>query len=224
MYDMVLISGGETARGHYSGEGGLIEACVGSVVEFEDENCDFDSVFLLDRDPDLFENSTVSHGIGGRFYDDLTLGQQSVPSEIWYEAETDPTYAISQATRVGIQTNEPESRLHIVGDVQAQGDLMSNQVCNEDQTVCFNPEIIAGNVPAMDCRDDAVSPGDKPVLTVGNSRVGCVNGVNGSGTPLSGTTPPFVFDMSLFSALNCTTSGQLMVGMTASGTPICGTP
>lgn len=223
-YDMVLVSGGETAKGHYSAASALVDVCVGPVNEFEDENCDFDSVFLLDKNPDDISNSTVSSAVNDRFYDDMTLSQLSIPSESWYEAETDPNYAISQATRVGVQTTDPQDRVHVMGDVQAEEDVMSDQICNEDQTVCFNPEIIAGNVDDMDCRFDSVAPGDKPVLGIGNSRVGCANGVDGSGTPLDGSTPPYRFDMSLFQAGNCAASGQLMRGINGSGAPLCGTP
>ena len=220
-YDMVLVSMGETQEGAYSNAAVLVSPCVGAVAEYEDENCDFDEVFLLDSDPQVSANSTVSHVAGASFFDDFTLAQQSYPLDIWYEHDLVPDYAISQATRVGVGTTDPQVRLHVMGDIQADTDILTDQICDDDQTGCFNPEIIAGNVAAMDCMDNSI-PGIEPVLSIGNSRVYCASAVDLSGNALDGQA--YEFDMSIFNAVNCAATGQLVTQIDASGTPICDTP
>lgn len=217
-YDMLVVSFGETAKGGYSNAATLISPCVGSVAENEDENCDFDDTFLLDRDPDNIENSTYSEVAGQDFFDDFTLAQDTFPRDIWYQHEVDPNYVISQATRVGVGTTDPQARLHVMGDTQVDTNIQSNQICNSDVTACFNPEIIDGNVPDMDCRENTV-PGEEPVLSIGNSRVYCASAVDPAGNAIDGQA--YRFDMSIFTAQDCQTTGQLMQGIDASGRPVC---
>lgn len=221
LYDMVLVSFGETGKGAYTDATVLVSPCVGAVAENEDENCDFDNVFLLDKDPDdVLNNSTASHVSDGTFYDDLTLDQQEFPRDHWYQHDPDPSFVISQANRVGIGTTDPQARLHVVGNVQAD-EILTDSICDEDLTGCFDPEIIAGDVPEMDCNANSV-PGIEPVLSIGNSQVECASAVDAGGNPVDGRA--FVFDNSHFNWVNCGAAGQLMTGIDASGSPICVTP
>ena len=50
-YDMFLFSTGYNGTGGYTKDGVAITACGDATTGFEQENCDFDNVFFIDRRP-----------------------------------------------------------------------------------------------------------------------------------------------------------------------------
>ncbi len=129
---------------------------------------------------------------------------------IWNKNATDREIAGTMASRVGIGTQSPDMAMHISDENQAEanmlikskinedgdregGQLKTNNVCAYDannNSSCFNPRIIAGDVEEMECS------GSNAVMKISNGEVTCSstediigNGINGTSlavTNLSG--------------------------------------
>ncbi|MCB9991721.1 MAG: type II secretion system protein [Rhodospirillales bacterium] len=223
-YDMVLLSFGGSPEGGISDAGAFIGVCVNATPEYEDENCDFDDVFLLERNPgDQFKDGTVSRVPGNGFYDDITLEQKQFPQDRWIESETNKDFAISNAQRIGIGTTNPQANVHVIGDVRADN-VLSDSICDDALAGCFDPEIIAGDVADMDCGSNAIassSGGEEPVLSIGNSRVRCAMAVNTAGTSVDPNGRKFKLNSSLFAYNTPCPLGERMIRFNSSGGAEC---
>ena len=226
--DMVLVTHGETAAGAYSREGVAVFPCIGPTVFRDTENCNMDGTFLVyDNTDDItidaitgFNESTkaTSLAVNAEFYDDYTAQQARVPADLWLENTTDNDFVLTLANRVGIGTENPDARVHVIGDVRADN-LRTDRVCNDTGTNCFNPIIISGAEDYMDCSRNTLA-GAEPVLRISNSRVQCASPIDVSGTVIDGDT--FEFPAAHFTRTTCA-SGDLITGF-AAGAPVCVTP
>lgn len=232
-FDMVLISTGETAIGGYSNQANLIEACDTAPATNESENCDFDSTFFLDKHPEpSFRNTGARVSVPGiTFYDDLTDQQNSFPLTTWFENIFDPTYVMSLSDRIGIGTNNPAVRVDVIGNIRA-GDngaprnITAEEVC-DNASNCFEPELIGGNRPQMDCRENGINAATaldrEPIIEIGNSQVYCGAAVDGAGNEIDPAGRGFQFP-STFTGTRCIDTGQLMTGIDSTGAVTCASP
>lgn len=216
-YDVVLISHGRTAMGAYTVAGVQPVPCTAGRVE--SENCNLTSTFILHVNPQISSARTHATADTPRFYDDLTRAQNFVPTDQWYRHDPVVTHATTRATRIGINTPAPEERVDVHGNIRADIAIISDAVCGTGGIDCFNPRIIAGTQPEMDCNQNSL-PGAEPILRIANSRVWCGSPVNNSGTVLDGDA----FQFTTFIPKNCLATGELMIGIDASGQPICAVP
>lgn len=232
-YDFVLVSGGETGLGFFRANGTQNGACPSGTPTVEEENCDFDDVFLLEDNKTLTPNRTETGGFYGTasvannaaFYDDLVLATPSLTKETWYRATLDPNYALSPANRIGIGTETPQARLHVSGNVKADN-VYSDNICDEN-SVCFNPVIIDGDEASMDCEGSAIVPGEDPaVVELMNSEVNCAVSGDSGGNPVTGSNDIVIETGGFFETKDCTTvgTGQLLQGIDAAGLLNCQDP
>ncbi len=219
--DMILVSHGETGEGAYTQTGVLIAACAAGGPTVDQENCDFDDTFMLRENKTVFpEIGSASLVPGPNFYDDLTDEQRSVPVDLWLQHLTTPNIALTFASRIGVGTEDPQAKVHVLGNLRADNNIMSDAVCNTGAAECFNPLIIAGAVPQMDCASNTLT-GDQPVINLGNSQVYCASTVDTGGNPIDGTAFQFP---AAFGRIDCADTAELMIGIDISGDPICATP
>lgn len=216
-YDAILVSHGATGMGAYTVAGVQPVPCTAGRVE--SENCNLTETFILHVHPGNSLVKTRATSDTPRFYDDMTRAQDSPPNDQWYRHDPSTTHATTRATRIGINTNNPEARVDVHGNIRADIAIISDAVCGTDGIDCFNPRIIAGTQPEMDCNQNSL-PGAEPVLRIANSRVWCGSPVNNSGTVLDGDA----FQFTTFIPKNCLATGELMIGIDASGQPICAVP
>lgn len=165
----VLISHGENGRGAYGQNGGnpAIDCTNGVVTPptnppsdaYETQNCDFnlDAVFLNG----LRNDST------DKPYDDFIRYSAGNVTSLWKftgakvfdNGTIDPTddFPIFQVSAqnggdVGIGLKSPQEKLHVSGNVMAE-QVRANSICpeNGDSTLCMPIDVIAGELPDMQC-------------------------------------------------------------------------
>ncbi len=227
-YDMFLFSTGSNGTGGYTKDGIAITACGDATTGFEHENCDFDNVFFIDRRPGVDAASARSEVIGVNYYDDWTFAQETVPIATWFQHEDNIVYprdyVLTMATRVGVGTTNPAESLEVMGPIRSEnsggtgGRIKSDSICNDSD--CFDPEIITGTEPSMNC---ATTPGAPSVVTeISNSAVTCNTATDPSGNPIGGGTAIQV-DTGTITPITCA-GGQRAKGFNASGGIVCVTP
>ncbi len=217
--DIILISHGEAMNGAYTREGMLISSCPNAPVTVDAENCDMDDIFTLKTNETTFpEVGSTSHINGVGFYDDLTFYQRNIPVDLWMRSLDNSDYALTFSTRIGIGTPDPQVKIHVLGDIRANN-IQSDSVC-KISGACFDPDIIAGVEPNMDCGNNGLS-GHQPVLSIASSKVNCASPTDAAGNPINGIS--FKFPVG-FGRINCADTGKLMTGIDGSGDPICVNP
>ena len=214
--DMILVSHGESGQGAFLPTGAQFAPCPTAANALDSENCNFDSVFILQTSG----VGTISLAAGDQFYDDKTDEQRSVPEDDWLVSETNSDFSVTNVARIGIGTQNPDEKVHVVGDLLANS-VLSDEVCDNGGN-CFRPSIIGGVEPAMDCNSNSL-PFEQAVVDVGNNQVYCGVPVNssGSGNPLDGGR---AFTFVNFGSIDCADTAELMRGIDANGDPICDTP
>ena len=223
--DFVLFSTGETGRGGYGKDGIPIAPCGTMAQGFDNENCDFDSVFILEVNPNnLSIPNARSEVAGAGFYDDITEEQAQVPISTWFPSLTNNADIITLATRIGIGTTNPQVSIHVVGDIRVDSNIMSSNICDENNNNCFEPELITGTRPEMRCDNTDIMFGEQPMMEVANSKVGCASSVDAGGTLIDVDGKRLQLDMNIYNPADCYATGMLVTGFNASGDPICTVP
>lgn len=249
-FQAVLVSTGPTGKGGFNADGNMIQTCIEpGNPEYEDENCSFTTnnassdVFLIDANrssdatinPD--DNGTRSDQSGPTFYDDYTFEIKEISVESWDKKESAEEDIVSTASRLAIGEQNPETALHLRGDLLASDDPLTTTVTEgkvqtdilSDNTGAFQmtPEVITGTDPNMNCFSNSLN-GLEPVVGIGNNRVFCASPIASSGsspilpqTQYNGNNfPGFRFDTSVITPLDCP-AGQRMIGLDATGATIC---
>ncbi len=223
--DFVLFSTGKTGRGGYGKDGIPVAPCGTLAQGFDNENCDFDSVFILEVNPNnLSIPNARSEVTGAGFYDDITEEQTQVPVSTWFPNLTNNLDIITLATRIGVGTTDPQVAIHVIGDVRIDGNVMSNNICDENNSNCFDPELITGTRPEMRCDNTDIMFGDQPMMEIANSKVGCASSVDAGGSLIDTNGNRLQLDMDIYNPADCYATGMLVTGFSASGDPICATP
>lgn len=221
--DMALVSHGENGRGAYTRSGTALSACTTGVPSPETENCNMNNIFVLRSYTDALSGDPIGMTSlipGPDYYDDYVLEQDGVPQDLWLQSLFDSDYALTFASRIGMGTIDPQERMHVVGVVRAD-DLMTDNVCDNALAGCFNPEIIGGAVPAMDCDQNSIN-GREAVLSIGNSQVYCASPVDTGSPPNPIDGRAYEFPLAYFArGVECGLLGKKMVGFLAGGVPDC---
>lgn len=138
----VLIAHGVNRHGSYILATGDEWAC--EAAKLDTENCDRDAAFLQsglfgnagnanDYDDDVRVNFSLSEGV--------SWSRLGMSSNIRLMAQDRPE-------RVGLGTQDPDERLHVIGNV-AVDKSQSMQMCDEDGNDCFPADVIGGG--GIDC-------------------------------------------------------------------------
>ncbi len=194
----VIISHGETGVGARTAFGVERQACVeGSNMEAE--NCDGDITFV--------QETCTSNVPDENFYDDLTFHTATAPTRIWTESPEDHNDIMTDVAKVGINNLNPQFNLDVTGNIKATKTL-ANEICDPGNPAnpaaaanCFNPSLIGGDEPEMDCSSN--TDGATIMTGIGGSKAKC---------NISHTLP----------TTDCAANGRYIVGIGANGEVICG--
>ncbi|MCB1563132.1 MAG: hypothetical protein KDJ75_06110 [Alphaproteobacteria bacterium] len=160
---VVLSLGPDWAGPHYKNNspGPACPAATGFSGFEKNENCDGDTTYLSSI---CTRNPNTSAALNTHFDDMLSGGENlvtKVPSDFWDIARSGTSDMGSNAGFIGIGTKTPEYEMDVRGNIKADnkdpadtttsGDLHANQFCDESGTNCFNPAVIAGSDPNMEC-------------------------------------------------------------------------
>lgn len=165
-----LISHGVNGEGAYSRNGstGITAPC--SVNEAESNNCNQVGTLV---------GALRSNTQGGTYFDDVVKFVTFGATNIWSTAPGNGNAIFNAAGgMVGIATDTPTERLDVNGDMLAtithardfclQGAPNAVDDAAGHASQCYNPTLIAGDVPDMQC------PAGQVVDQVANNRVRCV--------------------------------------------------
>lgn len=190
----VIVSHGPTGVGARSSTGQERLACPAPGTTQEAENCNDDAIFFADVCAAYDQENTAS------FYDDLVDFKTSVPTRIWTTSPTDPDDIFSNIPNVGINNNNPQVSLDVVGNIRADESHTIN-ICAVNGANCFPARTIGGFEPLMNCNNVSSSNG---MSGISNASAECNVGSNAN----PGT---------------CNTAiGEYVIGIDASGAIICG--
>ncbi len=148
--NFIVVAPGRNLLGGYNMQGAQGTACAGATVDVE--NCTIDATFVVDQKVDL---------VGANYFDDVVTYNTPIDFPRWIRSRTNP---------IDIHTLEPDAvvggdfifgqratlsaanpnmiddgaKLWVRGSVRVDGDLKTDNVCNENNEDCFNPSVIAG--------------------------------------------------------------------------------
>ena len=235
-YDIFLFSTGLNALGGYTKDGNETAACGGTLDGYDHENCDFDNLFMIDRDPDNTTASARSDVSGTSYFDDWVTIQEVPPVSTWFQHEDNTLYpndyVLTLSTKIGIGTTTPGTddmtvsldatdAIRVESNAGVGGRTKSNQICNDAN--CFDPNIITGSSADMTCAG-GTAPGyslNRPVTELSGSSVKCTSGTSDGSAPI-GNDNPIRLNTGMFNG-NCDT-GDRAIGFDATGAVVCVTP
>lgn len=198
----IVVSHGENGIGARTAHGVSRQVCPAPGSNAEAENCDGDSEFVS-------ELCMVSDRQGtADFYDDITSYiARTPPTRIWAESPADYRDIMTNVAKVGINNLNPQFNLDVVGNIKTTKTL-ANEICDPGNPAnpaadanCFNPSLIGGDEPDMDCANN--TEGATIMTGIGSAKAKC---------NISHTLP----------ATNCAANGRYIVGIAADGEIICG--
>jgi prepilin-type N-terminal cleavage/methylation domain-containing protein len=212
-----IISHGQNGVGAYNRNGDLVQPCANGMVapptgpptttvSDETQNCNYNL------------NATYLNGIYSESrnhpYDDYIKYATSKVSTLWSYTQSmmhdnntpgNPAddYLINRVVNqnggnVGVGTKNPQEKLHVIGNVQAQ-QIHANSLCpeNGDSTLCMPVDTLAGELPNMRC-----ATAGEVVVSIDQNAVKCANPF----TSMPAGTCPY---------------GYGMVGISSKTGPIC---
>jgi len=168
----VLIASGPMGVGAFNKNGTVSRTC--NLSQSEGENCDQDATFASDA------NSQWRNLVEGTdYFDDFVRYEQNVNAQEWnIEAATPDDLRFSyDRVGIGITDADPNTDLHVVGDIMVDDWAKADTVCNGDTdpatAECFDPEDIAGSKSGMRCDSNSSLFGDQAMIGIANEKVKC---------------------------------------------------
>ena len=211
----VIYSHGENRRGGYSSEGNMGENCMVSIgalppalpapgpsgggIQVEIENCENNDA--------IFVKGIRSLGDNDDYNDDILFFTSTGLTPLWKRSLASPdgeSYIYNtNLGNVGIGTDLPSHRLHIVGDISAENSVISgdSEYCNQAEGACVDSSALGG--AGSQCGANQVA------YAVGDNEIKCRNvawtGPNKSCTPIN-ALPSFMQGFSNLGNLYCCNS------------------
>ena len=170
----VLISHGSNKIGGY-GIGGGHESCINGLTQ--DEQDDFNNGVETNLGAE-FENCDYNDGkfakallsTGNEYYDDIVSFGTTDMNTIWQQSLYSPGTEIylynTNAGNVGIGTDNPESKLHVDGNIRAQQLQSDNGYCDLTNQNCVEPEFLGG--------EGDKCPNKQAAIGIKNNKLVCV--------------------------------------------------
>ncbi|MGH1404081.1 MAG: type II secretion system protein [Alphaproteobacteria bacterium] len=155
---MVVFSHGDNSRGGYTPTGDQIDNCMVTLIEgdppedaapgpftagmeVETENCDSNDA--------IFAKGIRSLADGDTYNDDLLFYNVAGFVPIWRRALNSPdgeSYIFNTNTgHVGVGTDTPGERLHVIGDMSAEQSAIADNYCDGNTGDCLDPDFIASS-------------------------------------------------------------------------------
>lgn len=175
----ILISHGPRGIGARTATGQVSTACpTGAALTREAENCDGDATFA-----DMSDGNAVSSGNNADYFDDMTWFDDGAPTRIWANSTINPQDIFSNVGLIGINNNDPQTSLDVVGNIRAENGAGADQFCDTNGANCFPSELIGGNV--SDCGAGAITGIRNGRVVCQSNYAGIVSG-NCSGAGMAG--------------------------------------
>jgi prepilin-type N-terminal cleavage/methylation domain-containing protein len=140
----VLLSLGQDGNGAYSQGGGAGKPC--AINQVQSANC------LKPYDnSSTYVSGLISKSPGLSYNDDLVRYETWTTSTLWASSgQTVNAVYNTNASNVGIGTQDPKNKLDINGDFRSTR-LDTNQFCDASGSNCYGPEKIGGDDDDMKC-------------------------------------------------------------------------
>ena len=179
----LLLSFGPSEEGAYSKNGILKRACVSTSAE--ENNCIDDYASSTVAVDAIFTYAPVTSATGATNFDHQIQFHSTNQQRLWrrYTGDEEHAQDLSPDDQIGIGTDNPTAELDIrTEEVSGQnvasvlinsGELISENICDETGTYCFEPELLAGDVDAM---APAANQGGIECPNPGEYMVGIVDG------------------------------------------------
>ncbi len=162
----VFVSHGPTGLGAFTADGVARTGCPGAGTTADADNCINDNRFT--------HSVCMGSSTGSDFYDDIVAIKGNVPSKMWQDTVSASQDIISNAESVGINTSNPQTALHVTGNIKALN-TDSNTICAENGSGCFTATMLGGTDPLMRCGSN---PGatSSAMSGIGEARAKCQSG------------------------------------------------
>jgi prepilin-type N-terminal cleavage/methylation domain-containing protein len=177
----VIFSHGKDGVGGYSSEGNLIENCyVPSIPgnppdtapapglyngtgKIETENCDGNDAIFIDDLLSLADNNN--------YFDDFLYYKGRGIGSLWKRSLASPngeSYLYNtNLGNIGVGTSTPDSKLHIIGDISTDLEMISRQgYCDPSGVGCLKPSFLGGT-SGNTCADNEIA------YAVGDNKLEC---------------------------------------------------
>lgn len=175
----VVFSHGDNKRAAYSVSGDMHGDCMvasvappgppaptppgpsGGSIEPEVENCD--------RNDAIFMQGIRSMADNDDYNDDILFYTANGHKSLWRRSLASPAGEShiynTNVGNVGVGTDVPSHLLHVVGDLSAELSLITrnSEVCNQNETVCLDPDAIGGSGTTCPVGQVAYAFGDNEV-------------------------------------------------------------
>ncbi len=177
----VLFSHGENRRGGYTASGNMVDNCMvsagggppppppalpapgpsGGGIQVEIENCENNDA--------IFVKGIRSLGDNDNFNDDILVYTATGLNPLWRRSLASPTgesYIYNtNLGNVGVNTDIPTHRLHVVGDISAEDSFVSgdSEYCNQAESACLDPNALGGTGSQCPANLVAYAVGDNTV-------------------------------------------------------------
>ena len=160
----VIYSHGDNKIGGYSSDGGLVENCFVPAIVYGGAPDDDDVVAApgpragtagikaeiesCDNNDGIFVKGIRSLADNDSYYDDVLFYGVTAHTDLWKVSFATPEGESwiynTNLGNVGVGTEEPTHKLHIVGDIRTDASTMGQSYCDGVSTDCLLPSAIAG--------------------------------------------------------------------------------
>ena len=172
----VIYSHGDNKRGGYSANGELSGECTvpaadpmdppvptppgpsGGSIEPEIENCDNNDAIFVKGIRSMADNDDYN--------DDILFYTVTGHKSLWKRSLASPIGEShiynTNVGNVGVGTDTPTHQFHVMGDLSAEVSIITRDsaVCNQNETVCLDPEAIGGSGTTCPAGQVAYAMGD----------------------------------------------------------------
>ncbi len=162
----VIFSHGDNGRGGYTDRGAMVADCIimdltdpmnpvpmpspipspapglGGGLDLELENCNFENAIFLKGIRSTADNSD--------YYDDMLFFKVSESAPVWQislrsEDNESRIYNTNEGSAgIGLVNAPPSEKLHVIGNVLGEGDVLAEEYCDGVSNTCLDPNDLGG--------------------------------------------------------------------------------